>query len=160
MLETFWADFSSWLARPASNDLLLVLYIAFAVALILFFRSRRAEKKARRAVKFEELVAALFAHKHWLDTMSKIGVFDHEGQLTLSPFAKVQAISSVYFPEFAQEISELDLCRRPLRSMDPGCEAEAPARRAILLGWCQGSVQPVLREIALSAKETESLCPA
>jgi hypothetical protein len=109
MLETVWADFSSWLARPASNDSLFVLYIAFAVALILFFRSRRAEKKARRAVKFEELVAALFAHKHWLDTMSKIGVFDHEGQLTLSPFAKVQAISSVYFPEFAQEISELDL---------------------------------------------------
>ncbi len=109
MLETYWADFSGWLAQPASNGSLFVLYLAFGVALILFLRSGRVEKKSRRAEKFEELVAALFVHKHWLDTMSKIRVFDHDGQLTLSPFARVQAISSVYFPEFAQEISELDL---------------------------------------------------
>jgi hypothetical protein len=109
MLENLWSDFSGWLAQPASNASVFVLYVAIVAALILHRRQRRAEKKNRRAEKFEELVAALFEHKHWLDIMSKIRVFDQQGQLSMSPFARVQAISSVYFPEFAQEISELDL---------------------------------------------------
>jgi hypothetical protein len=109
MLEDLRTGFSEWLAQPASNASVVVLYVAIVLALILHRLQRRAEKKRRRAEKFEELVAALFEHKHWLDTMSKIRVFDEQGQLSMSPFAKVQAISSAHFPEFAQDISELDL---------------------------------------------------
>jgi hypothetical protein len=110
MLENLWTDFREWLAQPATNAAVFVLYAAIVVALWLLQRRRMgADRKNRRAEKFEELVAALFDHKHWLDTMSKIRVFDQEGQLTTSPFARVQAISSAYFPELAQEIAELDL---------------------------------------------------
>jgi hypothetical protein len=110
MLENLLTDVSNWLAQPASNAAVLVLFLAIVGALWLLQRRRlKADKMSRRAEKFEALVAALFEHKHWIDTMSKIRVFDQEGQLTLSPFARVQAIASAYFPEFAQEISELDL---------------------------------------------------
>jgi hypothetical protein len=109
MFEELWTDLSNWLAQPASNAAMLVLYLALAGAWFLHRLRTRAEKNKRRAEKFEELVAALFEHKHWLDTMSKIRVFDQEGQLTTSPFARVQAIAAAYFPEFSQAISELDL---------------------------------------------------
>lgn len=69
----------------------------------------KAEKKKRRAEKFEELVAALFEHQHWLQTMRNVRLFNAEDKNVVSPMAKVQAISSVYFPEFDAQIRELDL---------------------------------------------------
>jgi hypothetical protein len=70
----------------------------------------RRDAKKRRAEKFEELVAAVYEFDHWLT-----GIRDREavgvhvdGPQTVSPFSKVEAISSVYFPQFIPLIDELD----------------------------------------------------
>ena len=71
-------------------------------------RKEKAEKKKRRADKFEELVTALYEHKHWLDMMEQIWVYGFEEKRTMSPFAKVHAISRVYFPEFEAQIAAVE----------------------------------------------------
>lgn len=71
---------------------------------------QRHEKARRRADKFEELVAAVYEFDHWLDGIrlrDAIGIDNGEPQ-RVSPFAKVQAISSVYFPQFNDAVAELD----------------------------------------------------
>jgi hypothetical protein len=65
------------------------------------------EKAKRRADKFEELVAAVYEFDHWLDS-SRQRAFGADIPETVSPFAKVQSISSVYFPQFDEAIRELD----------------------------------------------------
>ena len=72
-------------------------------------RKEAAEKKQRRAEKFEELVTALFELHHWMAKMGNVRVFGEERDLEMSPIAKVQAISAVYFPEFEEEIRALDI---------------------------------------------------
>jgi hypothetical protein len=39
-------------------------------------------------------------------------VFGREGEPTLSPLAKLQSISSVYFPQFEAKIKELEIAAR------------------------------------------------
>src|ERR1700680_1778044 len=57
-----------------------------------------AERKRKRAEKFEELVAAVVEHGHWLDALRNIrglGVGSELGfatEITLSPMAKIHAI--------------------------------------------------------------------
>jgi hypothetical protein len=70
---------------------------------------QRHEKAKRRADKFEELVAAVYEFDHWLDSMRDRDAFGQgDAQRTASPFAKVQSISSVYFPQFSELIGEID----------------------------------------------------
>ena len=69
----------------------------------------RHEKAKRRADKFEELVAALYDFDHWVDSSRQRDAFGFDIPQTVSPFAKVQAISSVYFPQFDEAIRELDI---------------------------------------------------
>jgi hypothetical protein len=70
----------------------------------------RREAKKRRADKFEELVAAVYDFEHWLEgirarVLQKVqGVPD-----TVSPFAKVQSIAAVYFPQFNELVHQLDV---------------------------------------------------
>jgi hypothetical protein len=70
----------------------------------------RRDAKKRRADKFEELVAAVYEFDHWLtDIRDREAVGLHvDGPKMVSPFAKVEAISSVYFPQFIPLIDELD----------------------------------------------------
>jgi hypothetical protein len=73
---------------------------------------QKAEKKRRRAEKFEELIATLYELSHWLTTMKNarlFGVFGDDDKIGMSPIAKVQAICSVYFPEFEEQIKQLDI---------------------------------------------------
>ena len=70
---------------------------------------QRHEKAKRRADKFEELVAAVYEFDHWLYSMQQRDAFGTDkAPQTASPFAKVQSISSVYFPQFDELIGELD----------------------------------------------------
>jgi hypothetical protein len=64
----------------------------------------RRETRKRRADKFEELVAAVYEYDHWLKRI----VSGSDEPKTMSPFAKVQSISAVYFPQFDGLIRELD----------------------------------------------------
>jgi len=71
-------------------------------------RKEAVEKRKRRAEKFEELVSALYEHKHWLDMLERHWVYGFEEKLTVTPFGKVVAISRVYFPKFDVQILELE----------------------------------------------------
>jgi hypothetical protein len=71
-------------------------------------RKERADKKKRRAEKFEELVTALCEHKYWLETMEQIWVFGRDEKPSIPPFARVHAISRAYFPEFETQIAALE----------------------------------------------------
>ena len=71
-------------------------------------RKEKAEKKKRRAEKFEELVAAIYEFDHWLDNERTRGLGGSTSPPEVSPFAKIQAISAVHFPSFDPLIRELD----------------------------------------------------
>jgi hypothetical protein len=62
-----------------------------------------AEKKRKRAEKYEELVAAVYEHAHWIDAM-RFFVISGQGSAapTLSPITKILAIVNTYFPEFEE----------------------------------------------------------
>jgi hypothetical protein len=77
---------------------------------------QRHEKAKRRADKFEELVAAVYEFDHWLDTLRHRDAFGQgDTPETVSPFAKVQSISAVYFPQFSKLVGELDQATTPYR---------------------------------------------
>lgn len=68
----------------------------------------KAEKKKRRVEKLEELVAALYEHKHWLGKVRSIRVIGVDGVESDSPFSKVEAIATAHFPHLRPKIGELD----------------------------------------------------
>src|SRR6516165_5568445 len=66
------------------------------------------DKKKRRADKFEELVAAVYEFDHWIEAARDRYVYGRDVPETVSPFAKVQSISSIYFPQFRALVGELN----------------------------------------------------
>ena len=88
--------------------------IAAAVSLIDKFYERSAEKKKRRAEKFEELVSAVYEFDRWLEKKRGF-VFRGEGEeVGPPPFAKIEAIAAVYFPGFMKKIEDLGAAWRVL----------------------------------------------
>jgi hypothetical protein len=85
-------------------------------------RKEAAEKKRKRAEKFEELVATAYEHQHWLNRASDILVFGNSGEIGLSPLTKIEAISATYFPQFKLKIEALDTTARAyeLWTLDAG----------------------------------------
>jgi DNA repair ATPase RecN len=76
----------------------------------------RREKTKRRADKCEELIAAVYEFDHWLSSMrERIAFGNDKVPETVSPFAKVQSISSIYFPQFDELIDELARATTQLR---------------------------------------------
>jgi hypothetical protein len=55
-------------------------------------RKEAAEKKRKRAEKFEELVAAVYDFDHWNENFRRSTVFGEQQISTVSPFHKLQAI--------------------------------------------------------------------
>ena len=86
--------------------------IGGGVTLLSSYFLANAEKKKCRAEKFEELVAAVYEFDHWLGRKENAQVFGEEEKLEPSPFAKVEAISAVYFPQFVEKIIELQKTAR------------------------------------------------
>lgn len=66
------------------------------------------EKRKERAAKFEELVAAIYEFDHWLDIERNRGLGSITDAPTMSPFAKIQAIGAVHFPNLDPLIRELE----------------------------------------------------
>lgn len=63
-------------------------------------RKEAAEKKKRRAEKFEELVAAVIEHGLWIRALSYFSISGQGSEPLLSPVTKIEAIVSTYFLEF------------------------------------------------------------
>lgn len=70
--------------------------------------NERSEKKRRRSEKFEDLVAILHEHRHWLDMCKDVKAWGEDKPLGVSPLARGQAIAIVYFPQLVAGIKELD----------------------------------------------------
>ena len=87
----------------------LALAGAIGGGLLSHWMKTRTEKANRRAEKFEEILVALFDHKHWLSQMNSHRAFGGDKLESMSPAAKIRAISSLYFPEFKDMIIALDL---------------------------------------------------
>jgi hypothetical protein len=106
------ADTSLW---PGVVGGLLALGGTVAGAIATTIRDaaqQRHETRKRRADKFEELVAAVYEFDHWLSSMRERDAFRvGDTRNTVSPFANVQSISSVYFPQFSGLIGELESIR-------------------------------------------------
>ena len=66
-----------------------------------------ADKKRKRAEKFEELVGAVVEHLHWINTMRNFRTFGIGSEPAMSSVAKIQAISDTYFPEFEDLVQQL-----------------------------------------------------
>ena len=88
---------------------LLTLGAGGATQLALHVLKTDVEHKTKRATKFEELVTALYEYDHWLDTMRNVRVFGDEAKPSMSPYAKVHSIASLYFPDFMESIAKLNL---------------------------------------------------
>jgi hypothetical protein len=58
------------------------------------------------------MVTVVFEHGHWLEGIRNHNVFGDEDKGLPSPFAKLQAISNTYFPQFNDKISELEDAER------------------------------------------------
>jgi hypothetical protein len=72
----------------------------------------RREAQKRRADKFEELVVAVYEFDHWLERTKSRTAFGEDIPETPSPFAKVQSITSIYFPQFSKPVRELYVRRQ------------------------------------------------
>ena len=70
-------------------------------------QKREAERRAKREVKYEELIAAIYDYDHWLDRLRNKRVFAEKTDVSASPFAPIYAIATVYFPEFVEMVDEL-----------------------------------------------------
>jgi hypothetical protein len=68
--------------------------------LVLEGRKQAAEKKKKRAEKFEELVAAVTEHGLWIGHTRYFIISGQGSEPPLSPITKIEAIVSTYFPEF------------------------------------------------------------
>jgi hypothetical protein len=68
-----------------------------------------AERQKKRADKLEQFMNALYAYDHCLGVIRAINVFGHEQAEPPSPFAKAQAIASIYFPEFELTLRDLNV---------------------------------------------------
>ncbi|SFP95094.1 hypothetical protein SAMN05216330_112153 [Bradyrhizobium sp. Ghvi] len=73
----------------------------------------RDEQKKRRAEKFEQLVNAVYEFDLWLDIKEDVLARLEKIKLEVSPFAKLEAISAVHFPQFLPKIEELHQATLP-----------------------------------------------
>jgi hypothetical protein len=98
-----------------------------------------SERKKHRAEKFEELVQTVYEDRFWLNNVKDIRVFGDKRDEPPSPFAKLESIAMVYFPQFllsrpsclnriSASISGASAGVRPPRGaeedrsrLDPGC---------------------------------------
>ncbi|HEY6898381.1 MAG TPA: hypothetical protein VI279_14065 [Rhodocyclaceae bacterium] len=74
------------------------------------------EWKTLRRVKLEELLTAMHAATHHLDTEQNARFFDEELPTDASPIWKVEALSSLYFPELSLQASAFSLMFAQYRS--------------------------------------------
>jgi hypothetical protein len=91
------------------------------------------DRRRKRAEKCEELIGAVVEHYHSIAAMRYFTISGQGNQPTLSPITKIQAIVSMYFPEFdvlalqfdivsnSYELWILDIGQRRVRN-EPGYE--------------------------------------
>jgi hypothetical protein len=103
-------------------------------------------KKRKRAEKFEELVAAVYEHDHWMDNLRRTYVVGFEGEIKVSPFAKMHAIADVYFPQFEKAIVELGTTAKEYRRWMYEVAQHKPETKTELFAGHQKVVTPYMQK--------------
>ena len=85
------------------------------------------EWRTLRRIKLEELIAAMHAATHWLDKEVDARLFLEPMPSDASPIWKIEALSSLYFPEIQSEASAFDLIYAQYRSWVIDVQAELSA---------------------------------
>ena len=67
------------------------------------------ERRMKRQLKFEEIIAALYDHQDWLNEIERRRVFGEDIKRRVSPLAKIRAIAAVHFPEANGDLGELTI---------------------------------------------------
>jgi hypothetical protein len=75
--------------------------------LLLEYRKQTAEKRKKKAEKLEELISLVYEHHHWIQHLYEIKVQGKIGEISPTPFAKIEAITHIYFPHFDTLVSKL-----------------------------------------------------
>ena len=70
------------------------------------------EWKSIRRTKLEELLEQTYATEHWLDQQRGMWMFQKEDKSLPSPADKVSQLTTLYFPELAEESRLLALAQR------------------------------------------------
>jgi len=68
-----------------------------------------SSNKKKRAEKLEEMIGYIYVHDHWLNVVRNIRVFGAQDTQEPAPLPKAKAIAAIYFPEFTDGLSELDV---------------------------------------------------
>ena len=113
---------------------------------LLAARKEATDKKRKRAEKFEELVAAVYEHDHWMDNIRRIRVLEFEGEFTVSPFAKIHAISDIYFPQFEKAVEDLATAALAYRMWMYEVAQHKPENKEELLSGHQKVVTPYMEK--------------
>jgi hypothetical protein len=68
--------------------------------LVIEWRKHVHAKQDKRREKLEELVSVIYEHHYWVQRLYEINVKGATREMLLSPFAKLEAITHIYFPQF------------------------------------------------------------
>jgi hypothetical protein len=120
------ADTSLWPVVVGGFLTMCGVAVSGGLTLVLNRVQAHEEKKKRRAEKFEQLVNAVYEFDLWLDVKEDVMARLEKIKLEVSPFAKLEAISAVHFPQFLPQINELQQATFPYINW----MAEAGIRRA------------------------------
>ena len=102
---TFWE-----LLAVATGPALLTGLIGIFAPILAEEKRNRAERDRRRVEKFEEMVAAIFDLSDWMSAARDQRVFGTSPEMTRpSPLVKIEAISSIYYPELRSAVDALCL---------------------------------------------------
>jgi hypothetical protein len=75
-------------------------------------RKEASEKKSRRIEKFEEFVATIYEHEHWLEKIRGHRIYRKAAPEGMSPFARIEALCLTHFPEFEVKVKALETAAR------------------------------------------------
>lgn len=124
--------------------------------LILEHRTEEAEKKNKRAEKLEELASLLYKHQHWIKLNMHFCLSGGEEPKTISPIARIKAVTQIYFPELHDSVNELDikadqyeiwlLQERDKRNRNPQYQANIDETRPYYTAYLR-SLYDILNEI-------------
>jgi hypothetical protein len=78
-----------------------------ATQILLEYLKQRSEKRKKKAEKLEELVSLIYEHHHWIQHLYEVKVQGKTGEISLTRFAKIEAITHIYFSQFDTLVDKL-----------------------------------------------------
>ena len=98
-------------------------------------------------------MAALYEHKHWLGLVEKNRLFGNNESAGMSPFAKAEAIATVYFPEFLAVLAGVDTVSREYEVWMLAAAQKRLATGIIDKSGLDAVYKPYLQKLSITLRE-------